>query len=355
MAAETTCPVCQFAHIPLDSDTCPQCDSDLICFRLLDALPDSLNEAQPELINQPDEAATQLTNQLDEAVPNLTNHVESDQNIEPGKQIFKQSESPAAANIPQKTISQWSGFVFGMPGIVFGMLVLSIIVYLLGYTSYRLSSMESTVEKIYRDNAQLADNQQKETASSIEALKNVSVQMNRFDEHIQELAGLTKKQAACLTKMAETKEKEVLIKNSKGEKEKDPEEQKSVLPVSEVKIKIPDLKNNIEKETPCFRIYHATDDDTLWEIARALYGAGHYYPVLLEHNPDLHVYRISSKDTIRYLCKPALAAGVYRSITALKHNRRYWKYTVRPARYPEGCHLPILFKPKRLPYRQKTL
>ena len=38
MTNRIQCPVCQYAHIPRDMDTCPQCDADLSCFRLLDRL-----------------------------------------------------------------------------------------------------------------------------------------------------------------------------------------------------------------------------------------------------------------------------------------------------------------------------
>lgn len=41
------CPVCQYAHIPRDMETCPQCDADLVCFRLLDRLSDNPPEPVP--------------------------------------------------------------------------------------------------------------------------------------------------------------------------------------------------------------------------------------------------------------------------------------------------------------------
>lgn len=49
------CPVCQYAHIPGDMDTCLQCDADLTCFRLLDRLSDMPPEPPPVSA----EAATQ--------------------------------------------------------------------------------------------------------------------------------------------------------------------------------------------------------------------------------------------------------------------------------------------------------
>jgi len=38
MRPETDCPVCRREHIPDDRERCPQCDSDLTCFRVLETL-----------------------------------------------------------------------------------------------------------------------------------------------------------------------------------------------------------------------------------------------------------------------------------------------------------------------------
>ncbi len=47
MTDRIQCPVCQYAQIPRDMDTCPQCDSDLTCFQLLDRLSDKPPEQDP--------------------------------------------------------------------------------------------------------------------------------------------------------------------------------------------------------------------------------------------------------------------------------------------------------------------
>jgi hypothetical protein len=47
MTERIQCPVCRFAHIPRDMETCPQCDSDLACFQLLDRLSDKPPEPAP--------------------------------------------------------------------------------------------------------------------------------------------------------------------------------------------------------------------------------------------------------------------------------------------------------------------
>ncbi len=49
MGPETTCPICNVEHIPIISSRCPQCDSDLTCFRVLDSLPDALPVERPSI------------------------------------------------------------------------------------------------------------------------------------------------------------------------------------------------------------------------------------------------------------------------------------------------------------------
>jgi hypothetical protein len=39
---EKNCPICGFHPIPANADKCPQCDADLACFTVLDAIPDEM-------------------------------------------------------------------------------------------------------------------------------------------------------------------------------------------------------------------------------------------------------------------------------------------------------------------------
>ncbi|MDY0220970.1 MAG: hypothetical protein RBR67_07520 [Desulfobacterium sp.] len=127
--------------------------------------------------------------------------------------------------------------------------------------------------------------------------------------------GLAVPQGIILAKVPERLEKKVPDIQAKVEA--------AELPASQDRKK----KDSDEKE--CFGIYRADDDDTLWSIARDLYGAGFYYPVLMTHNPDLKVYGISGKSRVRYLCDKTLVPKIYRRITGKEQNRFYWKYRVR--------------------------
>ncbi|MBW2368579.1 MAG: hypothetical protein JRH15_11920 [Deltaproteobacteria bacterium] len=55
MISETSCPICRLEHIPSDRDQCPQCDSDLTCFRVLAAMPSLSETAAP---NEPEKPSS---------------------------------------------------------------------------------------------------------------------------------------------------------------------------------------------------------------------------------------------------------------------------------------------------------
>jgi len=77
-----------------------------------------------------------------------------------------------------------------------------------------------------------------------------------------------------------------------------------------------------------FWVYWATEKDTLWDISKKHYGAGDYYPVLLEHNCHLGIYDIGDGIQIKILKNTAKAQDIYKKITAKKGNSIYWYYTV---------------------------
>jgi hypothetical protein len=82
MTDRIQCPVCRFAHIPRDMDTCPQCDADLTCFRLLDRLSDMPQEPAPFA----PESATQNTS-LIQNMPEDRDTLPLNPDIVPGRHL----------------------------------------------------------------------------------------------------------------------------------------------------------------------------------------------------------------------------------------------------------------------------
>ena len=273
MSSEMICPVCHFGHIPRDKDTCPQCDSDLICFKLLDALADLPMDSKQD----PSDKAF--------------------------KQIPGREGSGSDAGRTTKSKIPWVAFLLG------GFLL--ILVCFVGYASQRFLAMESMVEKIESHLVQTTTAFNKNPNTLIKTLKAGTEQMNhlekRVEKRVEKLVGMAKENELRLTR--------ILMKKENRSK------------ISE---------NQDKRESTCFNIYRAKEEDTLWTIARDLYGSGIFYPVLMENNPKLSVYSIGSKDSIRYMCDKTRVASVYKTIIGYKQNRPFWKYRVRPGDTRKG-------------------
>ncbi len=297
MSSEITCPVCSFAHIPPDEVACPQCDSDLICFKLLDTLGEE---------------------RLQRSVPDHTKE----------KRGYK---------------LLWVQLLLGV-----------LLVCLGGYGGYRFSAMDSLVKKIQSDVGQVTHlvNQtphkvSKEILQQIPSqlplqlagqisdqisekvsgqlteqlsidLASVTGEVARLEKQVEALVGLAQAPQVQRSQMGSSPEK-----NGAGAGPELPGHKPENLGNQP---KIP----GDQPEGPCFKLYQAKEDDTLWDIARDLYGSGIFYPLLMEHNPDASVYGIGSRTTLRYLCDRTLAPPLYREIIGRDQNRPYWKYRVRP-------------------------
>ena len=266
MSSEIDCPVCHFEHIPKDSDSCPQCDSDLTCFKLLEALPDLPKASEPE--PEPSGIVDKQTRDLEE----------------PWSDVHKRDKSK----------KPWVLFV------LVGM-ILTLFCFL-GYTGHRFLIMETMVQKIDMEMGQVKNIVNMTPNKIIKRLEAGTSQINHLEKRVEKLVEMT--------------EKNELIR--------------SVPRVSKIETVSKKFPENQDKGgAPCFEIYHAKDEDSLWSIARDLYGSGIFYPILMENNPDLHIYSIGSRDSMRYLCDKRLAAQIYKRIIGYKQNRPFWKYRVR--------------------------
>ncbi len=257
MAVTVTCPVCHFTHIPEGSDTCPQCDADLACFRLLDALSEA-----------PVDGAVVLPER-------------------PGQNI---------AHLPRKKKHRIPVIVW-LAGLILALLVLVI-----GHAANRFNMMAGTVKQMQSSVTRIA-----ETAAEDRAM------IRETSQSVRELRQTSAGAFEAIKKLQET----VTTRGFEtlGPPETGPVQQDVSPPPS---------------PPACFRQYQAKDSDTLWGISRALYGSGKFYPVLMEHNPELAIYDISSRDTLRYLCDKKAVLQVYENITGTGHGKQYWKYKIRP-------------------------
>lgn len=273
MEEEMACPVCEREHIPADQETCPQCEADLTCFRVLDELEEVSAGGGGGAATGP-----------------------AENRLLSGK----------------KTASSF----------FWGILAVSA-VFMLAVGVYRFWTIEALMKE-----------QQTIFRHTVET---VASRLGAVREKRDSFASLIEKHLE--TEDKRSVDKPPLQKDGdhpspvNGHRETPPVSR----PLPESPIDTVDAAT--EPSNPAamgyaFHVYRATDTDTLWGIARRFYGAGYYYPVVLYHNPELSIYRMSQKDRINLLKDADRARQIYKEITVFEENRRYWLYTARPGDTP---------------------
>ena len=212
MAEEITCPVCGLEHISAEKARCPQCDSDLTCFKVLSSLP----------------------------------------------------EEP----IREKNI-QGMGFPVWVFIILFiGFITVIITNQFFWFTQFKI---------LLRD----------QQSTLTDSMRSIAKTLEDLTQNRQEVI---------------VNKPEVL--HEEEPPEKDPEEM-------------------------YFWSYRVKDGDTLWSISKWYYGSGHYYPVLLEHNPYLGIYTIQKGSWIKILTDARRVKEEYKRIITREGDKTYWDYTIK--------------------------
>jgi len=79
---------------------------------------------------------------------------------------------------------------------------------------------------------------------------------------------------------------------------------------------------------PEFWIYDARGGEKFWDIAARFYGAGRYYPVLMEHNPEIGLFGVGAGVRMKVLKDAGQAEEILRRIVKIEGGRLIWYYTV---------------------------
>ncbi len=270
MMPGTDCPVCRRENIPDDRDRCPQCDSDLTCFRVLETL------LEPEA--QTAEPA------MPEINPRMT-----------------------------QTAKNRTSLFLAISGLLWGVLTI-----MLGVQIYRITNLQSAVLE--------------RPSAFNDALGRMEFRFDRLSEHQDKVFTQVMDQIETLRDTLNRAQKSPTVLTT-GLAE-NPDSVRISMDAPEKASHTDGRKLNLPAKATAggsaFKFYQAAESDTLWGIAKRFYGSGFYYPVLLEHNPDLAIYTIGQKDRIAVLKDSDTAKRIFNEITENQGGILYWYYTVRP-------------------------
>ena len=263
----STCPVCGLAGIAADKDQCPQCDADLTCFKVLDSLPEEL---------------------------------------------------PAERARPSKH-----------PGLVSALGVLVVLLCALsGFQSFELRQVGS----------QLRDHE----SALLEYMGRIDANLHRLTlerpeqrdgdgtrdtgDGLEEQRGRV--QAPIPHPAAE------LGADDRKAATPEPGEEASQRPeagnaaIVEQREEARQAPAAEDDGMTRFRVYSCSGSDTLWGLSEKYYGAGRFYPVLMEHNPTVGIFSIKEGTPLKILKDGRSARKVYRKIVHRRGGKLYWWYTV---------------------------
>lgn len=234
MASEIECPICGLKGVAAGRESCPQCDSDLTCFRILDSIP-------------------------------------------------AESSNTGARKWPAA-------------GIIVCIVLLAVVA---GTSLYLFQTLENRLKH--------------QESEFKQAVSNLDMQWREWNRRIQ-------------------REIDTISTNPEPEPETRADVSPAVQNPSGVNVsQEPAIKPALQSEKDSeFITYTADDEDTLWEIAERFFGAGYYYPVLLEHNPAISIYDIKDGVQIKILDDRSEAKAVYQEIVIQDGNSSFWEYSVAP-------------------------
>ena len=228
------CPVCGKNGITTPLEKCPQCDSDLECFRLLNSL------------NEPTESSAVKKDEHHEAT------LDELKRIAQGFSRFQESYEKSKKSSLKRQVT----------------VVLCVVGILFLYHSFY-------VAKLVHNTGNVAD----------------ALQIIKLSGKKQEV------------------NQRAIIQNLDSIK------------IAIVSEGASDLRNSVR-----FRTYTFKENETIWDVAKQFYGDSVYYPLLLDHNPDLKAYANTPNQPIRILEDVGHVQPIYDRLVVTQKGQKLFKY-----------------------------
>ncbi|MEW6381394.1 MAG: LysM peptidoglycan-binding domain-containing protein [bacterium] len=278
------CPICEKEQIPMDEQQCPQCNADLTCFQVLDALPEH-------------------------------------------------QETAVRAVSPQGSRRIWW---LGLTAVVILLMGLGWMFYQNFRIVRTLADNQSRLEYVNQTMLALMKKieSEKAKAPAKEPGKEAAQEAMTLGAPSHEDIG---RESPDTGKSPEHKAQP----EPKAQEAKPVPVPKAVRPVASMPDRTAGRhpaprkdRASRPKEAPFFW-YEATDQDTLWSIADRFYGRGRYYPVLLAMNPQVSVFEIKGGQRLKVLENPKDAAIVFSRSVERHGSLAFLWYQVQAGDTPE--------------------
>ncbi len=345
MSQSSSCPVCGRQGLAPDCANCPQCDSDLTCFQVLDALssktssePVAKKQGFPWLavvsgatvllllvivalnmkssfaelyykvvtLSAPETAPSQQivshaeVNQSDGKI-----HIDAQIRIMDDRQAGKKSQLSKTASEENKQ-SENQPLVVSPKGEQAAISVTD-----LSSQQDTLSEAKVAQEVIFDLPEQKSDNGKKN--QPVELSEPATKQAIAATPETQSAATETvAAQATALPVLKATRKRWIKL-------------------VSGLRESSPILSRQATRATSsALFFYQAQDGETVWELAERFYGEGKYYPVIMELNPQIFKGSVKGSSKVRLFADRRQAAAQYRRKTEQRDGLLLWKHKVQP-------------------------
>ncbi len=287
------CPICRFEHIDKDMQQCPQCDADLTCFRVLDALP-----IQAEHSDQP---RSDLSQPPVDAGPR--------QIAAPDIEPVLAAASQAPPSMPPPAASgRWIACVIGLGvGVLITFGVVWIGLPLAGRFPFAATEKPAPGQPVVDALAQFSARLEGRYQAQDKLLTQVVRKIEQTEQKLISLESMIKNMPTAQPPLVAATTDAVA-----GETQT----------VASVASPLPSIT------------YTVVRGDSLWSISDRFYGDGSYYPIILLHNPDLSVQNILPGVTLTIPGDADWAKATYPTITQRAGGRLYLLYTVQPGDTP---------------------
>ncbi|MDM8542192.1 LysM peptidoglycan-binding domain-containing protein [Desulfococcaceae bacterium HSG9] len=347
MAEEGACPICGFELLQTDQDTCPQCDSELTCFKVLDSIQEepakSVSEQSSLIAVQREPSIAALEQELHASVPEaeLESPVSDSASELPDEAIALESKPPSSQQKPKQSISKTSSglkkrLIPKRPSwnkaaamLTFAVILIAVVAV---FQLYHLRRLESDLQK-QSQNQKIASNSEHKKRSS----KHVSSepakpnQTKTVSSRIVKKPGPTtdsKPDKSSSTAEIPKAEKKSEFPESKAATAKTHDDNDKSTSLSKPIEKLPESDAEKKFSEHDFQTITIKTGDTLKSIAENYYGTAKYYPLVIMLNPDMPIDLKDGTGRLKILNDRRKADELFRNKTSKIGKRLYFSYTI---------------------------